>query len=64
MVGRGHSRRAQRLAATVLFVSPGVGGVRPRETLFLPAAYAAGVCVRETEPFLSGEGWEAAWAGR
>ena len=46
MVGRGHSRRAQRPAATVLYVSPGVGGVEAERDIVLAGCLRCW-CVRE-----------------
>lgn len=64
MVGRGHSLRAPRLEATVLCVSRIVGGVAAERDIVLAGCLRCRVCVKEVKPFLSGEGWEAAWEGR
>lgn len=59
VVGRGHSLRAPRLAATVQCVSSGVRSVAAERDIVLAGCLRCGVCVREAEPFLKGEEWEA-----
>lgn len=56
MVGRGHSLRWPRLEATVLCVSPSVGGVGAERDIVLAGCLRCRVCVEEVEPFLAGEG--------
>lgn len=60
VVGRGHSLRARGNRR----VSPGVRGVAAERDIVLAGCLRCRVCVREAEPFLSGEGWEAAWEGK